>query len=71
MAWAEREARRRGCAGVSVGVRIALPGNLAFYREAGYEVTGEHSHDGYERATWIALRKSLSEPTRAAGSAPR
>jgi GNAT superfamily N-acetyltransferase len=60
MAWAEQEARQRGCQGVSVGVRIALPGNVAFYRKAGYEVTGEHRHDGYDRTTWLALRKSVS-----------
>jgi GNAT superfamily N-acetyltransferase len=51
MAWAEREARRRGCKAVSVGVRLALPGNLAFYRELGYEITGEHRHEGYTRTT--------------------
>jgi tRNA threonylcarbamoyladenosine biosynthesis protein TsaE len=66
MAWAEDEARRRACRAVSAGVRIALPGNLAFYRRLGYEVTGERSHDGYERATWLALRKELSRP----GEAP-
>ena len=59
MAWAEREARRRGCPGVSVGVRTALPGNLAFYRGLGYEVTAEHRHDGYDVTTWLALRKDL------------
>ncbi len=59
MEWAEEEARRRGCMGVSVGVRIALPGNVAFYREAGYKVTGERRHDGYDRTTWLALRKNL------------
>jgi GNAT superfamily N-acetyltransferase len=66
MAWAEREARRRGCEGVSVGVRIALPGNLAFYRELGYAVTGEHRHDGYDRTTWLALRKHVPGPQEAA-----
>jgi ribosomal protein S18 acetylase RimI-like enzyme len=59
MVWAEREARRRGCDGIVVGVRITLPGNLAFYRSLGYEVTGKHSHDGYERPTWLAMRKRL------------
>jgi GNAT superfamily N-acetyltransferase len=59
MAWAEREAVRRGCGTVFVGVRIALPGNVAFYRSLGYAVTGEHSHDGYERTTWLAMRKHL------------
>jgi predicted N-acetyltransferase YhbS len=60
MLWAEREARKRGFDGIVVGVRIPLVGNLAFYRSLGYEVTGEHSHDGYDRPTWLALRKRLS-----------
>jgi GNAT superfamily N-acetyltransferase len=59
MAWAEREARRRGCHSVTVGVRIALPTNLAFYGTLGYEVTEGRAHDGYDRATWLALRKGL------------
>jgi predicted N-acetyltransferase YhbS len=60
MLWAESEALRRGFDGVVVGVRIPLHGNLAFYRGLDYEVTGEHSHDGHERPTWLALRKRLS-----------
>ena len=59
MDWAERESGRRGCSGVSVGVRIALPGNLAFYRRLGYEIVGERTHDGYGHPTWLALRKDL------------
>jgi tRNA threonylcarbamoyladenosine biosynthesis protein TsaE len=59
MAWAEGEARRRGCESVSVGVRVALPGNLDFYRELGYEVMGQHRHEGYDRTTWLAMRKRL------------
>jgi ribosomal protein S18 acetylase RimI-like enzyme len=59
MDWAEREARRRGCGGVSIGVRVTLPGNLGFYRTLGYAVTGEHRHDGYNRTTWLAMRKNL------------
>ena len=30
MAWAEAEAARQGCVQVTIGVRIALPGSLAF-----------------------------------------
>lgn len=66
MAWAEEEAQRRGCTGVSVGVRAALPGNLEFYRRLGYAVTGEHRHDGYDRTTWLAMRKDLDRPPPAA-----
>jgi ribosomal protein S18 acetylase RimI-like enzyme len=61
MAWAEQEGRRRGCAGVSVGVRIALPGNLDFYRKLGYEVVAEHRHEGYADTTWLAMRKHLQK----------
>jgi tRNA threonylcarbamoyladenosine biosynthesis protein TsaE len=59
MAWAEEEAPRHGCGAVSVGVRIALPGNLAFYRELGYEVTSEERHDGHDRTTGLAMRKGV------------
>jgi hypothetical protein len=69
MAWAEREAAARGCAGVSLGVRVALPGNLAFYLRLGYEVTGEHRHAGYREATWLSMRKSLS-PARRGSTRP-
>lgn len=59
MAWSEDEAVRRGCRAVTVGVRIALPGNIAFYRRLGYEVTGEHVHDGYAQPTWHSMRKPV------------
>lgn len=60
MAWAEREAQRHGCPGVFVGVRIGLPGNLAFYERLDYEIAGEQRHEGYDQPTWLALRKTLA-----------
>jgi predicted N-acetyltransferase YhbS len=60
MAWAEAEARRQGCGGLSVGVRVALPANLAYFQRLGYVVMGEHSHDGFEHPTWLSLRKQLA-----------
>ena len=59
MLWAEEEARRRGCDAVTVGVRIVLPGNLALYRGLGYEIVGEHRHDGCAEVTWLGLRKPV------------
>jgi predicted N-acetyltransferase YhbS len=59
MAWSEAEARRRSCDAVVVGVRIVLVGNLDFYHRLGYEIVAEHAHDGYDRATWYAMRKDL------------
>lgn len=60
MTWAEEEAGRRGCDAVTVGVRNTLPGNLAFYRGLGYEIVGEHRHDGYAEVTWLGLRKPVA-----------
>jgi tRNA threonylcarbamoyladenosine biosynthesis protein TsaE len=60
MIWAEQEAGKRRCGTVTVGVRLDLPGNLAFYDSLGYEIVGEHSHDGYAVPTWLALRKSVA-----------
>jgi GNAT superfamily N-acetyltransferase len=60
MIWAEQEAGRRRCGTVTVGVRLVLPGNLAFYSSLGYEIVSEHSHDGYTDPTWLALRKSVA-----------
>ena len=59
MGWAEEEARRRGCRCLSVGVRVGLPGNLDYFRQLGYVVTGEHRHEGYDRTTWLSMRKTL------------
>lgn len=59
MAWAEREGRALGCRAITLGVRVGLPSNLAFYTKLGYQVTGEHRHDGYDRTTWLSMRKPL------------
>jgi GNAT superfamily N-acetyltransferase len=59
MRWAEAEAARRGTDGVSVGVRLALPGNLEFYRRLGYREVGRHAHPGYDRPTWVLLHKRV------------
>jgi GNAT superfamily N-acetyltransferase len=59
MAWAEAEAAARGSSAVTLGVRVALPGNQGFYSRLGYEVTGEHRHAGYRRPTWLSMRKTV------------
>lgn len=62
MAWAEGEALTNGSRAVTLGVRVALPGNLAFYAKLGYEVTGEHRHAGYRQTTWLSMRKLPGPP---------
>lgn len=59
MGWTEREAGRLGLATVEVGVRIALPDNVAFYRALGYEVVAEHAHPGYDHPTSYEMRKRV------------
>lgn len=59
MRWAENHAAAKGLPEVTVGVRLALPANLAFYKRLGYEVVAEHAHVGYDRPTWVSLRKSV------------
>lgn len=59
MAWSEDEAAARGLAAVQIGVRIALPANLAFYQRLGYMIVSEHAHPGYDRSTWVMMRKPI------------
>lgn len=63
MAWAEAQAENRGLPRVTVGVRLSVPGNLAFYRRLGYEVVAEHAHPGYERPTWVSMQKGVRAAT--------
>lgn len=60
MEWAESEASGRGLRAVTLGVRLALPGNIAFYQRLGYKVTGRHAHPGYDRPTWVSMRKPVA-----------
>ena len=59
MRWAESEALDRGLQTVTVGVRLALESNLAFYRGLGYGEVGRHAHPGYDEPTWLTLEKLL------------
>lgn len=60
ISWAEAEGRRRGYDQLTLGVRLALPAVLEFYRRLGYDVVAEHAHPGYDRPTWVSLRKGLN-----------
>jgi len=60
MAWAEAEAAGRGLGEVTVGVRLALSGNLRFYGCLGYEEVSRESHPGHDHPTWVLMRKRLT-----------
>jgi predicted N-acetyltransferase YhbS len=58
----EDEARRRGCPGIVLGVRIALPDNQRLFARHGFREVSRHAHDGYAQPTWIKMRKCLQAP---------
>ncbi|MCW5747333.1 MAG: GNAT family N-acetyltransferase [Alphaproteobacteria bacterium] len=55
----EDEARRRGCAGVVLGVRIVLRDNKRLFEHHGFVEIARTAHDGFDAPTSITLRKSL------------
>ena len=63
MAWAHRYARSRGLREVRLGVRVQLPGNMAFYKKLGYEVIGSHRHPVNRRVFWREMRLRLGDST--------
>ncbi|HJQ59676.1 MAG TPA: GNAT family N-acetyltransferase [Vineibacter sp.] len=56
----EDEARRRGCAGVALGVRVTLPDNQRLFARHGYVEVSRSAHDGYAYPTSIEMRKQLA-----------
>jgi predicted N-acetyltransferase YhbS len=59
MARAEELARERGCAAMSLGVRIALGENIAFFERLGFRFVREERHPGYSQPTYISMAKPL------------
>ena len=55
----EGEARRRGLAGVRLGVRIVLTENQRLFASLGYRETSREAHHGFDRPTSINMRKPL------------
>jgi GrpB-like predicted nucleotidyltransferase (UPF0157 family)/GNAT superfamily N-acetyltransferase len=59
MAYVEEQARAAGCRYVRVGVRLALPGNIAFFARQGYTAIIESSHPGYSAPTFVHMTREL------------
>jgi predicted GNAT superfamily acetyltransferase len=55
----EAAARAAGFAAVTLGVRIALPGNFAMFAALGYHETGREAHPGFSEPTSIRMEKRL------------
>jgi GNAT superfamily N-acetyltransferase len=57
--WFEQRARDLELPEVRLGVRLALPGNIALYSGLGYEVDGYEDRPGYGRiSAWMRHRLS-------------
>src|SRR5205814_10168896 len=48
---AKAEARRRGAKRITLGARIALPGNVALFRRHGFAIVREICHPGFTTPT--------------------
>jgi predicted N-acetyltransferase YhbS len=57
----EAAARTAGLAAVTLGVRIALPGNVAMFAALGYREIGRKAHSGFSEPTSITMEKRLGE----------
>ncbi len=56
----ETEARRRGLAGVRLGVRVVLTDNQRLFQALGYRETSREAHPGFDHPTSINMRKPLA-----------
>lgn len=61
MAYAHARALAAACTYVRVGVRLALPENIAFYERLGYRILCEACHPGYSRPTFVHMVLELIE----------
>lgn len=55
----ERYAIKMGIDTLELNTRIELTENHTAFKSMGFLVTGEHSHEGYNRPTFISMRKVL------------
>ncbi len=56
---AEREARRRGLARMTLGVRLELEDNRRLFASCGFEETTLHRHEGFSEPTWVTMERRL------------
>jgi GNAT superfamily N-acetyltransferase len=56
---AMQEAHHRGCKRITLGCRIALPGNLALFRRHGFVVVRETCHPGFATPTSYDMELAL------------
>ena len=57
---AKDEARRRGAKRITLGARIALPGNVALFRRHGFVIVRETCHPGFTTPTSYDMELALA-----------
>jgi ribosomal protein S18 acetylase RimI-like enzyme len=57
---AKAEARRRGAKRMTLGARIALPGNVALFRRHGFVIVRETCHAGFTTPTSYDMELALA-----------
>ena len=57
---AKGEARRRGARRITLGARIALPGNVALFRHHGFVIVRETCHPGFTTPTSYDMELALA-----------
>ncbi len=58
IAFAEQEARQRGCAELQLYTHVLMSENIAFYRRRGFHETGRVTEKGYDR---VYMAKRLAQ----------
>jgi predicted N-acetyltransferase YhbS len=58
----ENRARELNLPKVTLGVRVQLTGNRAFFENLGYQVVAYDTHDGYSEPTFMTLEKAIALP---------
>jgi predicted N-acetyltransferase YhbS len=59
LAEVERHARATRARALTLGVRIALPGNFRFFAAHGFRELGREAHPGFDHPTSIRMEKRL------------
>ncbi len=59
----EAAARAARIAAVTLGVRIALTDNIAFFAALGYREISRHAHSGFSQPTSLTMEKRLDATT--------
>ncbi len=57
--YVEAQAVARGHTHVTLGVRLQLPENTAFYTQLGYHIAGYGAHPGFDAPTYMPMVKYL------------